>query len=143
MIEIYGTAKVGKIYEPMVTYNIESQEEWGDDKRFDFSMDDYDWMEKFKCEFISHKELEFKAKNREKLSFRFKPDSYINIESITVTIDGKGSSIKNILKYYLNNKNLDVDIIFNKKGKYKLTIQYHDNSEKNIYKIKIMLLSNS
>jgi len=42
MIEIYGTAKVGKIYEPMVTYNIESQEEWGDDKRFDFSMDDYD-----------------------------------------------------------------------------------------------------
>ena len=103
MIEIYGTAKVGKIYEPMVTYNIESQEEWGDDKRFDFSMDDYDQMEKFKCEFISHKELEFKSKNREKLSFRFKPDSDIKIESITVTIDGKGSSIKNILKYYLNN----------------------------------------
>jgi len=60
-------------------------------------------MEKFKCEFISHKELEFKSKNREKLSFRFKPDSDIKIESITVTIDGKGSSIKNILKYYLNN----------------------------------------
>ena len=76
-------------------------------------------MEIFKCEFISHKELEFKAKNQEKLI------------------------IKNILKYYLNNKYLDVDIIFNKKGKYKLTIQYHDNSEENIYKIKIMLLSNS
>ena len=42
MIEIYGTAKVGKMYESMVTYNIKSQEEWRDDKRFDFSMDDYD-----------------------------------------------------------------------------------------------------
>ena len=43
----------------MVSYNIESLEEWGENT-FDFSIDDYDWIKKF--EFMSHKELEFKYK---------------------------------------------------------------------------------
>ena len=40
-------------------------------------MDDYDIIDKLKLESISHKDIEFKAKNREKFSFKFKPDSKI------------------------------------------------------------------
>jgi hypothetical protein len=73
---------------------------------------------------MSHKELESKSKNREYLSFKFKPDSIIRIKSIKLSylgLDRKETSINNnVLKYCISNNNLDIDAIFNKKGKYKI-----------------------
>ena len=57
-------------YDNVIEYNFESLDEWGN-KRFDFSFDDYDFMDKLHLESLSHKDLKFKAKNREKLTFNF------------------------------------------------------------------------
>ena len=123
------------IYSMAVEYNFESLEEWGN-KRFDFSFDDYDFMDKLQLESISHKDLEFKAKNREKLTFKFKPNSKIKIKDVELQLDDDNYvPIKNVTKYYTNNKNLDVEVIFNKKGKYILDISYLNlnSKEKNNY----------
>ena len=73
-------------YSMIVEYNFESLEEWGN-KRFDFSFDDYDFMDKLQLESLSHKNLEFKAKNREKLIFKFNPDSKIKIKDVELQLD--------------------------------------------------------
>jgi len=109
----------------MVTYYFESEKEW-EEKIFSFSLDDM--MDKLECEYISHKNIEFEAKNREKLSFKFKPDSNISVDSVNLYFDGQYNKIMKVVKYYLKNKQLDVDIIFNKKGRYKIVIYFYDNS---------------
>ena len=37
-----------------------------------------------------------------------------------------GDEIQNSIKYFIKDKNLDIDMIFNKKGKYKISINYFD-----------------
>ena len=113
------------MYDCVVEYNFESLEEWGD-KRFDFSMDDYDTLDDFKLESLSHKDFEFKANNREKLFFKFRPNSEITIDSVTLNFEDKSERIENVTKYYMKDTNLDVEVIFNKKGKYKLSINCLD-----------------
>ena len=128
---IYANDGTQNMYDSVVQYNFESLEEWGD-KRFDFSMDDYDTLDKFKLESLSHKDFGFKAKNREKLFFKFKPNSEITIDSVTLKFEDKYEIIKNVTKYYKNGTNVDVEVIFNKKGNYKLLINCLDlNTNKN------------
>ena len=127
---IYANDGNANIYHMVVEYNFESLEEWGD-KRFDFSMDDYDIIDKLKLESLSHKNFEFTAKNIEKLFFKFKPDSKIAIRSIDLKLENENDRIKNVTKYYMKDKNLDVEVIFNKKGKYKLSINYFDLNSNN------------
>ena len=114
----------------IVEYNFESLEEWGN-KKFDFSFDDYDYMGKLQLDSLSHEDLELKAKNREKLSFVFKPDSKIKIKDVDLIFDDDNfDSIKNLTKFFLKNKKLDVEVIFNKKSKYKLYLNYLDLNSK-------------
>ena len=54
--------KKHSVYSTVVKYNFESLEEWGD-KRFDFTMDDYDIINKLQLESLSHTDFEFEAKN--------------------------------------------------------------------------------
>ena len=117
-------------YDAIMEYKFESLEEWGN-KKFDFSIDDYDYMDKLQLESVSHKDLEFKANNREKLTFKFKPDSKVKIMGVNLELDDdKYDLIKNVTKYYLKDKQLDVEVIFNKKGKYKLYLKYLDLNSK-------------
>ena len=44
-------------------------------------------MDKLQLESISNKDLEFKAKNREKLTFKFNPDSKIKIKDVELQLD--------------------------------------------------------
>ena len=89
-------------------------------------MDDYDIKEKLNLEYLSHKDLEFKAKNRETLSFKFKPDSQFYLFGIELYYDEYSKEEKTV-KYFMKDKNnLDIDLILNKKGKYKLIIYYYD-----------------
>jgi len=124
-VEIYANEKNKNINNYMVTYYFESEEEWGE-KIFGFSL--VDMMDKLECEYISHKNIEFEAENREKLSFKFKPDSNISVDSVNLYFDGQYNKIMKVVKYYLKNKQLDIDIIFNKKGRYKIVIYFYDNS---------------
>ena len=117
-------------YVNVVEYNFESLEEWGDN-RFGFSMDDLEIKDKLQLESLSHTDLGFKAKNREKLSFRFRPDSNIKIKSVELKLEKQ--NIKNVTKHYMNGKNLDIEVIFNKKGKYVLWIEYLDLNIDTIY----------
>ena len=39
-------------------------------------------LENFECEYISHKDISFNAKDKEKLIFKFKKDSNIIIKNI-------------------------------------------------------------
>ena len=114
-------------YDAMSKYYFESEKEWGD-KKFDFSMDDYDIMDKLHLESLSHKDFEFKANNREKLYFKFKPDSKIYIRRVNLSFEDEYDNIKRVTKYYMKDNNLEVEVIFNKKGKYKLSIDYFDLS---------------
>ena len=119
-------------YKSIVEYHFDSLEEWGE-KLFDFSMDDNDIMDKLKLENMSHKDYEFIAENREKLSFKFKPDAKIKINSVSLKLENDNNSIEKVAKYYMENNNLDIEVIFNKKGKYTLYISFYDFSsdEKN------------
>lgn len=79
----------------------------------------------------SLKNIIFNAKNREKMNFKFKPGSDIIITDVSlfnVVDELPGDKIGRVVKYYIKDKNLDIDIIFNKKGKYKIQIIYFDNS---------------
>ena len=125
--EIFANEGNKNTYNGCAEYNFESLEEWGN-KRFDFSIDDYDIMDKLNLESMSHKDLEFKAKNREKLSFKFKSDAKIKISSIDLKLEKEDKEIKKVTKYYMGNNNLDIDVIFNKKGKYILNIYYYNLS---------------
>ena len=120
---IYANDGTQSMYDCVVEYNFESLEEWGD-KRFDFSMDDYDTLDDFKLESLSHKDFEFKANNREKLFFKFRPNSEITIDSVTLKFENE--RIENVTKYYKKGTNVDVEVIFNKKGNYKLLINCLD-----------------
>ena len=115
-------------YNRIIEYIFESEEEWGD-KRFDFAIDDYDIMDKL--EYLSHKDLEFEAKNREKLSFKFKPDSKISVSSILLRYEEEEEVQEKLIKYYSKGLNLDIDVIFNKKGKYTLSLYFKDLSLNN------------
>ena len=112
-------------YNLIAQYTFESENEWGD-KIFDFNMDDYDIMEKLNLESMSHKDIEFKAKNREKFSFKFKPNSNFSLYIISLTFDDEKEEQENVIKYYWNDLNLDIDVIFNKKGKYSLYLNFKD-----------------
>ena len=107
-------------------YFFESEEEWGNEI-FDLTMDDYDIMNKLKLEYMSHKNLIFKAKNNEKITFKFKPDSKIAIDSVELKF-GDYEVLENQVNCDLNDKNIDINLIFNRRGKYKLTIYYYDMS---------------
>ena len=77
---------------------------------------------------MSHKENEFIAENREKLSFKFKPDAKIKINIISLKLENENNTIEKVTKYYMENNNLDIEVIFNKKGKYTLYISLYDFS---------------
>ena len=124
--EVYAKAGSTKTFPWIARYIFESEEEWGNEL-FDFTMEDYDVMNKLGLEYMSHKDLTFKAKNYEKLSFKFKPDSKIAIKSIDLSFNTY-EFLYNQIKYKINDRNLDIDVIFNKKGKYKITIYYYDSS---------------
>ena len=56
------------------------------------------------------------------MEFIFSKDSDIIITDIklyNVINEHKGEEIEQALKYFVKDKNLDINIIFNKKGKYK------------------------
>ena len=75
---IYANDGTNGKYHMVVKYFFNSKEDWKNEV-FDFSMYDYDIMDKLKLEYLSHKDLEFKAKNRETLSFKFKSDSQFSL----------------------------------------------------------------
>ena len=124
--EVFAKVGSAKTFPWIAQYIFESEEEWGNEL-FDFTMDDYDVMNKLGLEYMSHKDLTFKSKNNEKLSFKFKPDSKIAIRGIDLIFNDY-EYLYNQIKYKINDKNLDIDVIFNKKGKYKITIYYYDSS---------------
>ena len=125
-------------YKCMASYLFECEEEWGnEDFNFPIELSEYNehaFEEKyadFKCKECSVKNNVFNAKNTCKLNFKFKPDSDITIIKINlynVVEERAEDEIKNSVKYFVKNKNLDIDIIFNKKGKYKISINYFDKS---------------
>ena len=130
--------EAGESYECVAYYEFQCEEEWTNGN-FDFPIEvrelyDYDFKEiyeNFKVKESSHKNIIFNAKNKEKINFKFKPDSDIIIAYVILTDvveEHPGDKIERVVKYYLKDKNLDIDIIFNKKGKYKINIRYFDNS---------------
>ena len=84
-------------------------------------------LENFECENISHKDISFNAKDKEKLIFNFKKDSNIFIKDIELFLlpnldqDSK-IKLKNQLKYIISKNNLEIDAIFNDKGNYNIKI---------------------
>ena len=94
-------------------------------------MDDYDIINKLKLESISHKDIEFKAKNREKISFKFKPDSKIYLSAVFLSSDNEDDTQEDVTKHYKDGLKLDIDVIFNKKGKYELRLFFKDLSVNN------------
>jgi hypothetical protein len=84
-------------------------------------------LENFECENISHKDISFNAKDKEKLIFKFKKDSNIFIKDIELFLlpnldqDSK-IKLKNQLKYIISKNNLEIDAIFNDKGNYNIKI---------------------
>ena len=125
--QIAAKDEKSEIIAVFLEYYFNSEEEWGD-KAFDFSMDEYDLMDKFLLESMSHKELEFKANNKEKLSFKFKPDSKISIERVSLKSEDDNKYLNNVTKLSKKDKDVDIEVIFNKKGKYQLIISYNDMS---------------
>lgn len=70
-------------------------------------------------------------RNKEKLSLKFNPNSDLIINHIdlyNVIEERTDVKINKVLKYFVKDKNLDIDIIFNKKRKYKIKIYYLDFS---------------
>ena len=125
-------------YECIANYEFECEEEWGDEN-FEFpieskELNNHSFEEKYEdFKFIecSVKNNVFNAGNSQKLNFKFKPDSHIIITDIklySVENEKSGDEIQNSIKYFIKDKNLDIDMIFNKKGKYKISINYFDKS---------------
>ena len=79
-------------------------------------------------EYISHKDLEFKANNREKLFFKFKQESKISIENAFLKFADENKYLKKVTKLSKKDNEVEVEVIFNKKGKYQLCISYNDMS---------------
>ena len=127
--EIYATDGSTKTYQWMARYTFESEEEWGNEI-FDLTLDDYDFMNKIGLEYMSHKDLVFKAKNYEKISLKFKPDSKYAIDDVDLQFDNQCLCLVQQVKFKITDKKLDIDVIFNKKGKYQLTISYYDSTLK-------------
>ena len=123
-----------KFYELIAQYDFECEEEWGEEP-FNFPIELRESEKgkfskryaEFKCEKSSHKNNIFTAGNNEKMEFIFSKDSDIIITDIklyNVINEHKDEEIEQALKYIVKDKNLDINIIFNKKGKYKLDIYY-------------------
>ena len=126
---VYASDGSTKTFPFIAQYIFESEEEWGNEL-FDFTMDDYDFMNKIGLEYMSHKDLVFKAKNYEKLTLKFKPDSKFAIHDADLVFDNQHEYLDKQIKYKITGKKVDIDVIFNKKGKYKLTIAYYDSTLK-------------
>ena len=124
------------LYERIAAYEFECQDKWGNEP-FNFPIElreaenglFSDRYKEFKYEKSSHENNVFTTGNNEKMEFIFKDDSAIIITDIklyNVINEEKGEEIKQTLKYFEKDKNLEIKIIFNKKGKYKLDIEYFD-----------------
>ena len=140
-LDIYGKDETKKLYESLVTYYPECTQN-SNMKNFDFQPEDYELqndtfdeiLNNFKCDSISHKEISFKAKQKEKLSFKFKKDSDIFISDVEIYyyVDNENKAkLEKEIKYIIFKKNLDIEAIFNKKGKYNICISYSDESIQN------------
>ena len=122
-------------YGCIANYEFECEEEWGNEV-FTFPIEVHnssnksfeEQYEEFKCE-CNIKNNVFKAENRQKMNFKFKPDSGIivtDVYLIEVIKEESKNRIENCVKYYSKDKDLDIDSTFNKKGKYQLLIYYFD-----------------
>ena len=134
--KIYANDDKSNVKDHLIEYYFESLEEWGE-KLFEFSMDEYEIMDKLKLESLSHKNFEFKAKNIEKFFFKFKPNSGIIMDKVFLEFEGEFDYLENVTKYYMKDSNLEVEVIFNRKGKYRLIIYcldlHSDESKKLTY----------